>query len=196
MTGAVLVPCFLVAVVWQGQAADGSAPLSVCELLIHRSDLNGQMVTVRGVVGTGGHGMWLRATQTCTFKLVTRGVIWPNAVALAYPDNRSKIPTDHANFAVDWKSIRRAESEALRAGYKPASNYEVATFFGLFLTYGDLEKRVTPGVPDAPRLGFGPDLMGAPAQLLIKSIKDVSIVQDLEGDAAKSDSQRAAIGQQ
>ena len=160
----------------------GQAPLSVCDLIVRRTELDGRMVTVRGIVGGGGHGTFLRAQRSCAYELITRGVAWPNVVALTYPDNRSKIPADHANFKVDWGAIRRADNEAVRGGYDPKTNHEVATFIGLSITFSDLENRVTPGMPGALRLGFGPDLLGAPTQLLIKSINDVVIVKNGEDE--------------
>ena len=54
---------------------------------------------------------------------------------------------------------------------------EAATYVGFFITYSDLEKRVSPDIPRAPRLGFGPAGLGAPAQLVIKTIKDVAANQ-------------------
>lgn len=159
------------------KAADSQVPLSVCDLIIHRTELSGQMVTVRGTVAVGGHGTWLAASQDCAYKLITRGVVWPNIVYLTYPDNQSKSPSDHAGFEVDWSAIRRADKEAVKGGYDPKANCEVATYTGLFVTYHDLEDRVTPNLPGALRLGFGPSL-GAPAELLIKTVKDVVIVRD------------------
>jgi hypothetical protein len=56
----------------------------------------------------------------------------------------------------------------------------VATYQGLFVTYLDLDRRVSPGVPGALRLGFGP-LIGAPAQLLVKTVRDVAVVPNNGG---------------
>jgi hypothetical protein len=144
--------------------------------MIRRTELSGSMVTVRGTVGAGGHGMFLRAPRDCTFELVTRGVVWPNTINLTYPDNNSKSLTDHADFKVDWKAIRRSDNEILRSGYDARVDQLVATYVGLFVTYPDLEQRVSPGMPGALRLGFGPAGLGAPGQLLIKTVKDVLVV--------------------
>ena len=155
----------------------GQAPVSVCDLVAHRAELNNKIVTVRGIVEAGGHGTFLSAAPSCTYTLMTRGVLWPNIIALSYPNNSSLVPTDHAKFRIDWRSIRVAEDAALRAGYDPHVDREVATFVGLFVTYGDLENRVSPGLNGAPRLGFGPDSLGAPAQLLVKSVKDLVVIK-------------------
>jgi hypothetical protein len=172
-----LLAYVLIGLAFCGKAADSQVPLSVCDLIVRRTELSGRMVTVRGAVAVGGHGVWLAASRDCAYKLMTRGVVWPNIVYLTYPDNQSRNPSDHAGFKVDWRAVHRADNEAVKGGYDPKANHEVATYTGLFETYQDLDNRVTPNIPGAVRLGFGP-LLGAPAELLIKSVKDVVIVWD------------------
>lgn len=156
---------------WCAQAADGG-PLTIWELIQRRLEFNGRMVVVRGAVGVGGHGIWLAPVGECTYKLVTKGVPWPNVINLKYPTIKSQDPDDRADFNPDWTALRRADREALHAGHDVRVNHMIATYTGLFRTFQDLENRVSPGVAGALRLGFGP---GAPAQLLIKTIKDVEI---------------------
>ena len=153
-----------------------AAPLSVCELIAHRSDYNRRMVAVRGVVKGGGLGAWLAANRECVYTLVTRGVEWPNLIFLAYPDNSSQLESYHADFRVDWRAIRRVEEEVQGHAFNPDTDDTIETYEGLFLTYSDLERRVSPGVPGALRLGFGP-LGEAPAQLLIKTVRDAVVVR-------------------
>jgi hypothetical protein len=157
-----------------GQGSPGG-PLSICELVSRRAELAGRMVTVRGEVKAGGHGPYLIAPPSCGYRLITRGVAWPNVVYLAYPDNGSRIESYHADFQVDWRSVARAEEEEKHQGFNPASDRIFKTFTGLLVTYSDLENRVTPGAPGGPKLGFGPVGLDAPAQLLIKSVGDVVV---------------------
>lgn len=158
-------------------ASEPQGPVSVCELMAHRAELDRHVVLVRGAIGGGGHGTWLVASPTCTHRLTTRGVTWPNIVFLTLPNNQSKDPAFHADFAPDMRAIERANRDAVRAGYNGKDNHMVATYEGLLVTYLDLAERVSPGVPGALRLGFGP-LVGAPAQLLIRTVKDVTVVSN------------------
>ena len=155
--------------------ADRRTPLSVCELIAHRAEYNGRMVSVRGVVAGGEHGIWLEASRECSYQLVTRGVVWPNVINLVHPLNRSRDVYSHAPFKLDWKAVQRADADALAAGYRAGVDVMVETIVGLFVTFPDLEKRVNPGIPGAFPLGFGPVGLSAPAQLVIKTVKDVSV---------------------
>lgn len=148
--------------------------MSVCDLIAHRSEYDQRMVVVRGAV-QGGDGAWLVASPDCDYKLITKGVTWRNIIFLTYPDNRSKVQADHADFPIDWQAIRRTEQQASRDGFDPKREHHVVTYIGLFITYRDLDNRVSPGVPGALKLGFGP-LGEAPGQLLIKSLRDVAVV--------------------
>jgi hypothetical protein len=150
-------------------------PLTVCEVIAKRSVYNGQIVAVPGRVGGGGHGIWLDSPD-CEYKLVTRGVEWPNVIFLTTPSNKSPDVADHANFDTDWSTIDKSQEAVKRAGFNINTDRIIATYVGLFVTYLDLEKRVNPGILGALRLGFGPVGLGAPAQLLIKIVKDTVVV--------------------
>jgi hypothetical protein len=160
----------------QAMADQTTKALSPCELIEHRTEYNGRIVTVQGEVGGGGHGAWLVASSGCHYKLITQGVEWPNAIYLNYPTNQSRNEANYANFRVDWKAIQRADERVRHSGFNPDRDRVIITYVGRFVTYLDLDKRVSLGVPGALRLGFGPVGLGAPAQLLIKTIRDVSIV--------------------
>lgn len=161
-----------------GPAEPDDKPLSVCELLSKRLQYSGKMVVVRGEVKPGGHGPYLIASADCGVALVTKGVTWPNVVNLAYPDNRSKLVEYHADFEMDWRSVEKAESEEKRQRFNPETDRIFKTFSGLFETFSDLENRVTPELPNAPKRGFGPLGLDAPAQLLIKNVRDVVVVRE------------------
>jgi hypothetical protein len=157
----------------------GPKALSVCDLMRQRTALMGQIVTVRGEVKAGGHGAYLIASSTCDFKLITRGVTWPNVVELAYPDNRARFEIFHAPFETDWKSIRQSEGQSRRQGFNPETDQKYETFTGLVVSYQNLEDRVSApnrGSPNGIRLGFGPVGLDAPIQLLIKNEGDVVVV--------------------
>jgi hypothetical protein len=155
---------------------DRARPLSVCDLIEHRVTYNRRVVTLRGEVKWGPHGDWLASSSVCQYKLTTKGVEWPAVIALAYPNNHSSDPDDHARFSVDWASIAKDKEELRRAGFNPDTDRLYETYVGLFVTYPDLENRVNPGIRDFERLGFGPLPLGAPAQLLIKEVVDPAIV--------------------
>src|SRR5262245_17910988 len=70
-------------------------PLSVCEVLERQAELMGRfetlrgeyktapverIISVRGEVKFGGHGPYLIAAPTCTFKLTTTSTTWPNGL--------------------------------------------------------------------------------------------------------------------
>jgi len=158
-------------------SADNAAPISVCEALSHRTEYSSHLITVRGEVKGGGHGAWLVASEDCRFKLVTKGLTWSNIIYLTYPENRSPLQEDHADFQVDWKSIQKAADAAREARFDPEKDRIFETFVGLFVTYFDLENRVSAGIPGALKLGFGPVGLEAPAQLLIKSKSAVEVVR-------------------
>jgi hypothetical protein len=134
------------------------------------------MVAVRAVVVPGGHGPYLTPLDECAYRLVTRGVVWPNIISLVCPNNQSPDVNDHAPFKLDRRAIEAEEAHVRTAGYELGLDVEVATYVGLFETHLDLEKRVSPDIPGALRVGFGPAGLDAPAQLVIKTVKDVSVI--------------------
>lgn len=157
--------------------AERTKPLSVCELIERRVEYAGKMVAVQGEAREG----WLAASGDCSYKLITEGIEWPNVIYLDYPTPQSRNEASRANFRVHWKAIQAANDKVRRSGFDPRTDRLIITYVGRFVTYLDLDKRVSPGVPGALRLGFGPVGLGAPVQLLIKTIADVSIVHGETG---------------
>jgi hypothetical protein len=172
-----LLPFLFAEVCLCAAAADRLPPLSVCEAVAKRGEYAGRIVAVRGAVIAGGHGPYLVPSGPCSYELVTRGVTWPNIINLVLPGNRSPDLTVHAPFKPDWKAIQAAEDYLVRTGFQSGVDTETATYLGLFVTYADLDKRVSPGVPGALRLGFGPTGLGAPAQLVFRTVRYVSVVR-------------------
>ncbi len=157
--------------------AEQNARLTACDALTNRLHYNGQLVAIRGEVRAGGHGPYMIPEGACSYELITGGVAWPNKINLTYPNNRSPIETDHAPFSLDTRALRKADEYLERMGFRPGIDTEIATYVGLFVTYPDLDNRVSIGVPGAWRHGFGPAGMGAPAQLVIKTVEDVTIIK-------------------
>ena len=180
-------------------------PLSVCEVLQQRVELAGRfetlrgeyqtapverIISVRGEVKAGGHGEYLVAKPSCTFKLTTTpttwpnglttpGAIWPNFIWLEYANNKSGDESTRAPFEVDWASVRRTERQALSQGYNPATDQLFETFTGLLVSFDRLElPPASPGAPILKRPGFGPSGLDAPAKLLIKSKADVVVIRN------------------
>jgi len=150
----------------QGAGQRAASPMSVCELVMHRLEYNGKIVTVRGEVKASQHGIWLESE--CASSLVTKGVTWPNAVFLRYPSTKSRIEADRADFSIDWGAEEKITAQIDRLGFDPTSDQLFETVTGLFRTYPDLQDRVSPNIQIAPRGGFGPDGY-FPAQLIIKT---------------------------
>jgi hypothetical protein len=172
----VVIGCVVSVVVSCAQAEEKQArPLSVCEVIAHRAEYNGLLVTVRGELRGGPHGGWLAPDSDCAYKLITRGVEWPNVIFMTYPLNQSKDADYHADFKVDWPAIERAEAQVTRARFNADVDRLIETYVGRFVTYPDLENRVSPSVPGARRLGFGPVGLDAPAQLVVKTVGDVVV---------------------
>jgi hypothetical protein len=178
-------------------------PLSVCEVLERRAELMGRfetlkgeyktapverIISVRGEVKYGGHGPYLIAAPSCTFKLRTTSTTWPNGgtipgqswphvIWLEYADNKTRFESFHAPFEVDWISVRQTEAQERRQRCCSASDQLFETFTGLLVSYDELEIRSSASPLILKRGGFGPAGLDAPAMLLIKSVGDVVVVR-------------------
>lgn len=172
MTRALLLLCLV-------RTVHGAPSLTVCDAIAQRLEYTGSIVAIRAKVSPGGHGPYLEAVLPCRQEIVTRGVSWPNIVALDYPKS-----SDETAIALDTKAVRRAEDYLRRRAYHPGTDVEIATYVGLLTTYPDLDTRVSPGIPGAIRLGFGPPGLGAPVQLIVQTIRDITV---MKGGAAKHD---------
>jgi hypothetical protein len=102
---------------------------------------------------------------------------WPKIIYLREPNNCSRYVSDHAPFDSDREALRRRDLYLLKVGFRYEVDLEVSTWVGLFVTYTDLDKRVSPAVPGGQRLGFGPAGMGAPAQLFFKTVEGISVTK-------------------
>jgi hypothetical protein len=76
----------------------------------------------------------------------------------------------------DWEAMRKADAKILEMKPDRGADIVMATYVGRFRTYGDLGKRADPSGRNPMRFGFG-HLGAAPAELNIRTIKDVVVVR-------------------
>jgi hypothetical protein len=145
-------------------------PLTVCESLDHRNDLDGKMIAIRGVsVGTS-EGVWL-VDPKCPDPIATPRYAWPRSIYLASISHASS-PVD---FRFDSKADDklRAEFERLHVNRKAVRIW--ITYVGRFETRKDLSTALfrdyNGGLHPA---GFG-QLNSVPAQLVVKTQRDMTI---------------------
>lgn len=159
---------------FQATASDGS-PLSVCDAIAKR--IENRASGGRAWRRDGWRTWNLLASNKCADELGARGVTWPNFINLVLANNSSPNINEHAPFETDQQSIDAAQKYLRTAGYRAGVDREVATYTGLFLMYPDLDRQGNVSVQNAIILGFGPVGLRAPAQLVIKTIKDVSVIR-------------------
>ena len=160
--------------------ATGGSPLerlSVCEVLEGAGAYNGKLLTLRGEYKSGAHGSFLVAPPSCTYRLITKRVQWPNLVYVTFPIDRVDLEDYHADFEVDWKAVNKANERIGRAKFDVKVACLVESVTGRFVAMRAPEKMVNPPELGGNILGFGPVGLGAPAQLLIKSMGLPEIVQ-------------------
>jgi len=155
--------------------------ISVCELIARRNEYNGKYVVVRGEVKAGGHGPWLQADSDCNYRLVTRGVEWPNIVFLTFPTSRQGDGEPMVPFRADLDSMENSLRFLRRQNFDSETDRRFETYEGIFVTDEDLERRVSPGLPNALRLWFGPSGLGAPGKLIIRTQRDVTVLKGIKG---------------
>jgi hypothetical protein len=63
-----------------GQSA---RPMDVCQVLQSLSELNGRMITIRGVLGAGDTGQGLSSPHPCRSPVVRDGWVWREMIALS-----------------------------------------------------------------------------------------------------------------
>jgi hypothetical protein len=145
-----------------------SAAISVCTVLADRLRLNGKIISVRGYEESTDDGSWLKGD--CKTHVTTDGHVWPDLIWLSV----SHLDTLHEiRFKTDMDALRRfgdMTAKAARSGHK----YRVwVTYVGMFETEGELGIGGGKVGPDHGT-GLG-HLNGAPAQLVIKTVRDLKI---------------------
>jgi hypothetical protein len=142
--------------------------ISVCTALADRIRLNGKIISVRGYEESTDEGSWLKGD--CKTHVTADGHDWPDLIwlSISHRDTLDTIP-----FQTDVNALHRfgdITAKAARSGHK----YRAwVTYEGMFETEGDLQiggDKVGPSFG----VGFG-HLNGAPAQLVIKTVRDLKI---------------------
>jgi hypothetical protein len=142
--------------------------ISVCRALDDRLRLNGKIVSIRGYEESTDEGSWLKSD--CDAHVTTGGHVWPDLIWLSTSHQHA---AREIAFQTDMDALQRfgdATAKAARSGRK----YRAwVTYEGLFETEGGVEAGDDKVGPDQG-VGFG-HLNGAPAQLVIKTVRDIKI---------------------
>jgi hypothetical protein len=141
---------------------------SICDVLHDPSKLNGKLIAVRGYEFSTDEGVFLKGN--CKDSLETQGVTWPNLISLAYPGGSFAL--HEVDFTVDRDAIAAA-SDLVRRYKEPKRVW--LTYVGLLETREPFNLQVYTDKSGKKRpAGFGNGAV-APAQLLIKTVKDVVV---------------------
>jgi hypothetical protein len=140
-------------------------PYTVCEVLGGLSKFDGNPITVRGQIGSGGQGAYLVAD--CPVGSDSAECAWPNTIWLAFPRpsaaERRASMASYRRFLSAVKRVRQGKRDRI-----------IGTITGR-LKAGAVCRPAPPGSKAGPvRLGYGPDGEG-PAELTIWQIGDVVV---------------------
>ena len=138
--------------------------LSVCEVIANDpTKLNGQVVKIRGMLGSTDEGMWL--LEEYETHLVTKGVTWGNSLSV-YVDLSDK------TIARSWEKMG-AKLTTLHADTR--GNRVWVTVIGRIETRASMDDEVLSGPYGlAKAAGFG-HLGGSPAEINVLSVQDTSV---------------------
>jgi hypothetical protein len=126
------------------------------------------MVAVRGYEFSTDEGVYLKGD--CPNVLETDGIKWPNVISLAYPG--SSFALHSVDFTADKRGIATA-AEKVKLYRVPVKVW--LTYIGLLETREPFSLQIYTDRDGVKRpAGFG-NGAAAPAQLLIKTVKDVVI---------------------
>jgi hypothetical protein len=160
-----------------------SAPttiLDVCEVLAHPLQYDGHLITIRGKISATDEGGWLTGDQ-CPGVFVTDGYVWPSLIALEMPTIPSNLRLHSVDFKYDWQSSKRVDAKYHRLLQSGRKDCIVFTYTGLLETRREWSaaKIIYPN-GTTKISGFG-HLNDAPAQLLIRTNEDVSLLPNCRG---------------
>jgi hypothetical protein len=145
--------------------------IPVCEALTHSDLYNHKIVAIRGVQMAGSEGGWLNG-EGCDRAFVTNGYVWPSIIWLEMSESdrlAAGIPAPER-----YASIKRINSELKRKGYDVTRDRLTITYVGLFEVYDDSKSGIHLDSRFVNAPGFG-HLNGAPAQIIVIDVKDLSI---------------------
>jgi hypothetical protein len=144
--------------------------LSVCDILRDPVQYNGKIIAVRGFLVSTDEGSWLHGE--CKEPLITNGykwasMIWPESPTSGFALHKAPFEEDVLAQREMWATRDREITDRRDRLW--------VTYIGLLETRPtmNLEVFVRPNGQRQP-VGFG-HLGGAPAQLLVKTVKDVVV---------------------
>jgi hypothetical protein len=137
----------------------GDAPLSVCDVLARRAELNHKVIAIRGVELSTDEGSWL--TSPSCASTVIQGREWPAMIWIELGTTDREKAGFHAEpYDTEVKQI---QAELEKQHYDPKRHQMWLTFIGRFETYNDLGPRSR---------GFG-QLSSAPAAIIVNEVRDL-----------------------
>jgi len=163
----------------QGQSRESKADpiVTVCELLYHPLEYDGKLVRVKGSLDANEEGTWLTSAE-CPGAMVTEDHVWPSWIALTEATFPLRLHSVDFNF--DAEGARRINEKAAKLRKTVSYECMLWTFTGLFETRRDWSKfrdsRYKGSDGKTRYIGFG-HLSQAPAELLVKSKDDVTIIR-------------------
>jgi hypothetical protein len=174
--------CFIAAMLsMMSSWAETAKPVNVCELLSNIDRYQGKQVTVRGVFDWSRHGWILMDNpdwRHCP-AVEKQGHTWPPAIELRRFIKGSQLEDGPASFETDAQveeilsKPQHIVKEQIEKGGEQLSI--IATFTGELRSQKNM--RIV-GTKDDSYYGFGYGQAGQfPAQLVIKSVRDVKVVK-------------------
>ena len=144
--------------------------VTVCDILSKPLQFKPKMVTIRSQVTGTDEGAWLISSD-CPGALITDQHVWPSEIALVAANYRRSV-----DFQFDEKSQRRADARYKELRVRAPDRCIAFTYTGLFETRTNWsESKAIYADGTFKFMGFG-HLSEAPAQLIEKSVDDVSII--------------------
>jgi hypothetical protein len=154
------------------QAAEPKV-VSVCDVLRHPKLYDHKLVAIRGIEIATGEGVWLKALD-CDNAFVTNGYVWPSTIWIDISDS------DRAAAGVQGPELassnKRIDEDLKKRGFDSKKDRLVITYVGLFEAYDDTAQEFHPDSRSTRANGFG-HLNDAPAQIIVKDVKDAVIVK-------------------
>jgi hypothetical protein len=142
--------------------------VSICDLLADPVAWNGKMIEVRAQV-IDSNNFWIMGTE-CPTRIHAKGTVF--IAGFVFGDPQSKNTNAHkVDFRWDLSNLDRLNAALARV--KETKEQVLATLLGMFETRVPIENLIDEKAPYKFR-GFG-HMGSAPGQILIKSLKEVSI---------------------
>jgi hypothetical protein len=146
--------------------------VTVCEALANPLKYDGKMILLEGEIHGTDEGGWLTATA-CPTQFMTGGHVWPNFVFLQDPTDKHNL--HKVDFEYDFGAEKHFLSESDKLEKKNPGRKLRWVYEGLFETRTDWDSALVTDRSGGKRyVGFG-HLGEAPAQLIVKAIRAVSL---------------------